>query len=253
MKPKRSLGIGIAVAAALVTSACAAGQQAQTAYEKPTLDGVNADIGSIHIRGMVIDPPVASAHYSSGDNTTVKVIFVNTGNKPDELVSINSPAISDWGTFKSLGVAEPVLNPSTSQSTTAPASASATPSTTPTKHRSSTSATASPSASGSSSTTRTRTRTASPSPSQSTSAAPLPTPNRLVKIPPNSRVSFGTPEATAVLAFLSFSQDVWPGTTIPITLRFAQAGSITIQVPIGLDGNANGQTVPALVSPSVNA
>jgi copper(I)-binding protein len=249
VKPKRTVGIGIAVAAALLTSACAAGQQAQTAYEKPTLDGVNADIGSIHIRGMVIDPPVSSAHYSSGDNTTVKVIFVNTGDKPDALVSINSPAISDWGTFKSLGVAEPVLNPATSQSTTAPASPTATPSTKPTKHRSSTSATASPGASGS--TSETKTRTASPSPSPSTSAAPLPTPNRLVKIPPNSRVPFGTPETTAVLAFLSFSQDEWPGTTIPVTLRFAEAGSITIQVPIALSGPGPAQTVPEPSSSSI--
>src|SRR4051812_20716692 len=54
VKPKHLLGIGLAVAAALLTSACAAGQQAATANAKTTLDGVNADLGTIHIRGLVI-------------------------------------------------------------------------------------------------------------------------------------------------------------------------------------------------------
>src|SRR4051794_25358178 len=43
VKPKRTLGIGLAVAVALLVSACAAGRQAATANQKNTLDGVNAD------------------------------------------------------------------------------------------------------------------------------------------------------------------------------------------------------------------
>lgn len=190
MKPKRTLGIGLAVAAVLVSSACAAGQQAATANEKNTVDGANADIGMIHIRGIVVDPPTLS--YKSGDSATVKVVLVNTsGTKSDMLTSVTSPVFSDWGTFSTTAQADAVLAADASQ------------------------------------------------PAKKKSASPLPTPNRQVLIPAGARASFGTPESTGALVFLKFTKDVYPGTTIPVTLRFAQAGTITIAVPIGLSGSVN--------------
>jgi copper(I)-binding protein len=76
------------------------------------------------------------------------------------------------------------------------------------------------------------------------SAAPLPAPGQRVIVPAGSRVSWGTPEATGALVFLKFTKDVFPGTTIPVTLRFAQAGSITISVPIGLSNSINTSPIP---------
>ena len=107
VKPKRTLGIGLAVAIALLTSACAAGQEASTANEKNTIDGVNADVGPIHIRGMVIDAPTLL--YKKNDSATVKVVLVNTSAKPDQLTSLTSPAITDWGTFNTAAAADAVL------------------------------------------------------------------------------------------------------------------------------------------------
>ena len=186
MKPKRTLGIGLAVAIALTTSACAAGQQASTANEQNTMDGVNADIGMIHIRGMVLDPPSATS-YKPGEGATVKVVIVNVGTKPDLLESITSPIVSDWGAFSSPADAAGQLAPSSAPS----------------------------------------------------AGSPQPTYNRQIVIPAGGRTSFGTPESTGALALLHFKKAVYPGTTIPVTLRFAQAGTITISVPIGLSGSIN--------------
>lgn len=192
MKPKRTLGIGLAVAIALLTSACAAGQEASTANEKNTIDGVNADLGPIHIRGMVIDAPTLL--YKKSDSATVKVVIVNTSTKNDMLVSMTSPAITDWGSFNTVAAADEVLAADTSR------------------------------------------------PGKSNGSLPLP--NRHVLIPAGGRASYGTPESTGALAFFTFTQDVYPGTTIPVTLRFAQAGAITISVPIALSNSANTSPIP---------
>lgn len=189
MKPKRTLGIGLAVAIALLTSACAAGQQAQTAYERSTQDGTNADIGPIHIRGMVIDSP--TLFYKKGDSATVKVVLVNTSrSKSDLLRSISSPAVTTWGTFPTTADANAVLAANGAQS------------------------------------------------NQSSSAS-LPTPDRNILIPAGGRTSFGTPDATGALVFLNFTRAVYPGSTIRVTMEFAQAGTITIAVPVALSNSVN--------------
>lgn len=189
MLPKRTLGVGLAVAAAaLLTSACAAGQQAATANEQNTVDGVNADIGSIHIRGMAIDPP--TLYYKKGDSATVKVVLVNTSQtKADLLDSVTSPAVTTWGTFNTTAEADAVL--------------------------------------------------AANQPGAASSSAPPPTPDRQVLIPAGGRASYGTPESTGAMVFVNFTRDVYPGTTIPVTLHFAQAGTITVQVPVALTASVD--------------
>lgn len=90
-------GVGAAVAAVLLTSACAAGQQAQTANQKPTLDGTNATIGSIGLRGLAIEAP-SGPSYAVGSNPAIKVVLVNSGLKADALTSISSSEATGWGT-----------------------------------------------------------------------------------------------------------------------------------------------------------
>jgi hypothetical protein len=186
---KRALGVGLAVVSALLTAGCAAGQHAATADEKPTIGGVNGDLGSIHIRGMLVEPPRGSS-YDSGDDAQVKLVIVNVGSKSDLLQSISSPAFADWGAFKTTGDAAAALDPEPS------------------------------------------------------ATAAKPTPSKQVLIPAGARVSWGTPESTGALAVLSLADQVWPGTTVPMTLTFAQAGSITLRVPIGLSGSPNTSPIP---------
>lgn len=197
----RVLGISIAAAAALVTSACAAGQQAATANVRTTLEGINGDVGAIHVRGLLIEAPSGvQLSYPVGGDAEVKAVLVNVGNSTDRLVSITSPAVSDWGTFANTADAEAVL--------TANASATST------------------------------------STSPSASATPSPQPNRSVPIPAGGRVSWGTPESTGSLVIFGFSKPVYPGTTVSLTLRFANAGSLTLSVPVELGGSPNLSPIP---------
>jgi copper(I)-binding protein len=192
---KRTLGIGLAVAGALLTSACAAGQQAATAYERSTQNGADADVGSIHIRGMVIDPPTLS--YKKGASATVKVVLVNTSQgQSDLLQSITSPDVSDWSSYNTTSQADAVVAANGSQSVAG-------------------------------------------------------TPNHQVLIPANGRTSFGTPESTGALVLLHFTRRVFPGTTIPVTMRFAQAGTVQLSVPVALSSAPGGATIPAPSTSSI--
>ena len=90
-------GVGVAVAAALLTSACAAGQDAQTANQKPTLDGTNVSVGAIDLRGLSIEAP-SGVSYAPGSNPAIKLVLVNSGHSTDQLTSITSSDASGWGT-----------------------------------------------------------------------------------------------------------------------------------------------------------
>ena len=189
----RRVGLGVAVAAALATSACAAGQQASTANERPTIDGVDGTVGAINLRGLNIEAPSAgSVSYPVGSDVAVKLVIVNNGQQPDQLKSITSAAFSGWHAYASTDQAEAVIAESSPSATT-------TPTTTPT---------------GS------------------------------VKIAPGTRKSWGTPEAKGALLLLGTTRVLHPGTAVRITFTFAQAGSVTLAVPIALSGSPNTSPIP---------
>lgn len=96
------IGVGVAVATALLTSACAAGQQAQTANELPTLDGVNASVGAMDLRGLAIESP-SGASYAPGSDPAITVVLVNSGRDADSLTSISSASATGWGASASIG------------------------------------------------------------------------------------------------------------------------------------------------------
>jgi hypothetical protein len=206
--PARRIGIGIVVAAALLTSACAAGQKAATSVEKPTLDGTNADVGSLHLRGLVIEAPAGQTpYYRVGTDPVLRLVIVNSGEQSDRLVAISSPAVSDWGAFATSAAASAVK-----------------------------AAAASPSSSSSSS---------SGAPSTSTQ---LPTPTRSIPIAAGGRVSWGVPESKGALLLLHATKSLYPGTAVPITFTFANAGSVTTQVPVALSLSPHSSVIPASTS-----
>jgi copper(I)-binding protein len=117
----RRIGLGLVMAAAmLVTSACAAGKQAQTANERPTIDGSNAQIGDIALRDIAIQAP-ASGTYETGQDAVLIGIIVNDGAKPDQLTDVTTKAANGWGAFKSASDASAVA---TADQAGTPASAS---------------------------------------------------------------------------------------------------------------------------------
>ena len=203
----RRVGLGVTVAAALVTSACAAGQHATTAEQLPTLDGANGSVGQINLRGLhIVAPAPGEVNYPAGSDVAVKLVIVNNGRQPDRLTSVTSPAFSDWGTYATTAEADAVV---------AANSATATPT------------------------------------SQGTRATPQPSSSKSVRIGPGLRTSWGTPESKGALLFLNTTKVLYPGTTIQVAFTFAQAGSVTLAVPVALSGSPNTSQIPEPSSSSI--
>lgn len=132
----RRVGLGLVVTAvgvALLTSGCAAGQRAHTAEELPTIPGANADLGSIHLRSALIEPPSGTtAFFPKGSDLSVKLVIVNSGATADTLTgsSITSPAFTSWGSYASTADAAAVVS-AAAQPSGSSASAAALPSPAP--------------------------------------------------------------------------------------------------------------------------
>lgn len=94
----RRIAVGLAVAATLATSACAAGQRSETSEELPTLDGINADVGKVALRGLAVLTPDA-ATYPKGSNPQLRLVIVNNGPSTDQLTSVSSSISTGWGSY----------------------------------------------------------------------------------------------------------------------------------------------------------
>jgi copper(I)-binding protein len=97
----RSVGLGAVAAGLMLTSACAAGQYAQSATEQETIDGTSARVGTMTLGGLAIETPSNGVSWSSGSNVPLKVVVVNSGQRPDTLTSITSPQITGWAVYAS--------------------------------------------------------------------------------------------------------------------------------------------------------
>ena len=203
----RRIGIALAVAAALLSSACAAGQHAQTADEKPSLDGTNASVGAIDLRGIAIEAPSGSTvYYPAGADMQLKIVIVNNAEQDDQLTSITSPAIRGWGAYETTADADAVLNAHAASS--APASGT-------------------------------------------TTDAPLPSAQKSVPIVGNGRVGYSTPEAKGALLLFGATKSIYSATSIPLTFTFANAGQVTVQVPVALSSAPPSSVVPEPSTSSV--
>lgn len=102
----RRLGIGVvAIAATLLTAACATGQNAMTAEEVPAIDGTQATVGKIDIRDISIQPPSAKS-YSVADDVELTFVVANTGTTSDALTRISSPDFTSATFFASASNAD---------------------------------------------------------------------------------------------------------------------------------------------------
>jgi hypothetical protein len=87
----------VLTSAALITSACAAGKDSQTTEERPSLDGANADIGKIALRGIAIKTPTDGV-YAKGADVDLTGVISNDGGTDDGLVSIATTSATAWTT-----------------------------------------------------------------------------------------------------------------------------------------------------------
>jgi copper(I)-binding protein len=209
----RSVLAGLVVAGGLALAGCGAGQVAQTALAKPTVDGQMAQLGPLAIRDAALEYP-AGGVYERGSEARLRMVVVNSGIAPDSLVSASSPVatdvtISEGGPAGATGGAtpEPGGSPSETASPSPTGTAAATPSAT---------------ASG----------TAAPSPSPEATPTASGTPeNARIQIPPNGYVSFREDGPRVLLTGLT--QQLRPGQNLQVTLTFANAGSVTMTIAVG--------------------
>lgn len=103
-EPRTARRVGLtvlAMCALLITSACAAGKQAQTSNEKPTLDGSNGDVGKIALRAIAIVSPPNGTSYPKGQDALLTGVISNQGGTSDSLTKISTTAAGGFGVFAS--------------------------------------------------------------------------------------------------------------------------------------------------------
>jgi copper(I)-binding protein len=190
----------VAVGAALLTGACAAGQVAQTADEKPSLDGTNGSVGTIDVRGVAFHAPSGSS-YSGGSSVPLSAYIVNNGTSADRLVKVESPAFSGgWDV-----VSTPSLLPG-------------------------------------------------PSGAPAPAPASKPVSGRPQKIAPGTAIGLGlqnlsssgagSPESLVLLGLGKSFAPLFPGMSAKVTFTFANAGKVTLTVPVELKSTPNTASLP---------
>ena len=245
---RRTAAFGaIAVTAALLTSACAAGRVAQTANQRPSIAGVNAQVGTMAIRDLSIEAPPQGTYYPTGSALRLTGVFVNNGTSSDLLTDISASSVTGWGAYSSITDGDQVVaaasasaagtTPSAASSpagvpvsASAPTSASSIPSSTTSPDE--TSSGPAPSSDSSSPSDSSSSSSDSATPSAAPTTASLPQAAQTVRVPNGSRTVYGTPTATGALLLLGTKSRLYPGTTVTLTLTFARAGTVSVAVPI---------------------
>lgn len=196
---------GTGVAALLAGTGCSAGQIAETAKVRSAVPGANADLGDIALRNLTVLYPDSHV-YSAGDDARLVVRIVNTGGTADTLKGVSTDAADSVTIFSLKADAGVSASPSGTPSGTPSGSPSGTPSGSPS---------AGPSAS------------ASVAPAGSTDiSVPLP-PRQLVQLDPNNKND-------QVLIVNGLKHDLRPGESLKVVFTFDKAGSITVNVPVGV-------------------
>jgi copper(I)-binding protein len=212
---------------------------ASTSNQKAVEAGTQADAGSIAIRGLLIEAPTGrTPYYDVGDDAPVRVVIVNSGPKADLLTGITSSAFTSWGAFRTTADGDAVAAAANPPSTLALAPSSAPAS----------GSNASGSSAAATGTSTSGTAASSTPAAPSSAAAQLPTPSTSVTIPPGQRVSWGVPDAKGALLLMHLKQRVYPGSTVVLTFTFANAGSVTVRVPVALSSVPDFSVIPAPTS-----
>jgi copper(I)-binding protein len=207
---RRRIGIGLlAVCATLLSSSCATGQQAQTANEVPAVDATSGGVGAIQLHDVALASPPDGKSYRAGDDAELQLVIVNDGRSTDSLLSVSTPAASSYRVFASAAQASAAASPGASTSSSAAPSPSAAPA-----------SSAAPSSSAASS--------PSTAPASSAAAPPAPAP---LGVAAGQARAFGVVAADPVLV-VHLTRTLFPGPSVPITFTFANAGSVTLPVPV---------------------
>jgi copper(I)-binding protein len=209
-RPLRKLvpAVALGVSALLGIVGCSAGQVAQTAEMEPAVNGNTGQVGTIALRNVQVAYPENGEAYKAGEDAPLLLSIVNTGGEDDELVGVTSPAgeVELIGNASiPAGTALHVVLPEGGESS----SSSATTTTTETSGSSETSGSEAPG-----------TGTSEPAGSSSTS------------VTSTDSQDIAPVVGTMSLVITGLTADLPYGKNVPVTFEFANAGKVTIQLPI---------------------
>ena len=204
--PRRRAGrsrvvlVGLGAIGGLLLVGCGAGQQSQTAEQQPTIDGQNAQVGSVALRDIALAYP-ESGVYEEGSSAPLDMIVINEGEQPDALVEVRTD-VAERVTFVISGAGESPEIPATGTATATPS-----PSET---------GTASPSGS------------ATPSPSATGGESTI----SRIPIPAASLVAFRDGGPAVILEGLT--RELRAADVVTVTFVFERAGSVTTDVAVAV-------------------
>ena len=225
--PLRKIVPAVAVGLAALLVGCSSGQVTQTDSMEPAVNGNRGDVGDIALRDVVIAYP-ESGEYSAGDDAPLVLTIVNTGGTEDELVEVTSPAA---GEVELIGNARvpgrmslQVIVPDESAETS-----SSQPTTTGTTVPEESITDPSPPA-------ETGDESAAPPPDSEEPPTLSDTPDSEATETPTDSPSEEVGTMSIVLTDLV--QDLPIGRNVPVTFVFANAGEITVNLPIASPATA---------------
>jgi copper(I)-binding protein len=232
-----------AMVGAVAVAGCGAGQITQTSEQVAAVSGAHANAGPIAVRDIVIQfaekaggEPSANV-YPEGGDAPLQMTIVNTAATADRLVSASSPAAGSVQISGATDIAgdQAVVVAGVPEEAPAPTVA-ATPTTLPP-------GVVAPGAPA----TPSGAPTAAPTPTVAPTGPPNPAADNPVTNPTPGVGGFdpagpgqGTEEDPAAIdkgtqiVLVGLTEDIRSGLTYPLTLTFERAGSVTVNVPVGL-------------------
>lgn len=212
-RPLRKLvpAAAIGLSALLGIVGCGAGQVAQTAEMEPAVNGNMGQVGDLMLRDVQVAFPESGEAYTAGEDAPLTLTIVNVGGADDELVGVTSPA----GQVEIIGNAripartslEVVLPADTASASSEPESTTTTTTTT-----------------GTTGTSESET-TGSEEPSSETSAPQMSAELTETQLPPDVI-------GTISLVIRQLTGDLPFGKQVPVTFEFAEAGKVTVNLPV---------------------
>jgi hypothetical protein len=194
--------LGLAGAALVALSGCAAGQYAQTADETPAIDGVAVDIGTMNVRAVAVVAP-SQPSYPQGGSAPLQLVLVNAGQQPDTLRTVTTDVASGVTFYPSVAAMQSALGISTPTSSGATSAASSSGTSAASSSPSSTSGRAGPTLSG-------------------------------ITVQPTQRVSIGIVDTDPAIVLTGLTKPLFPAQSFRITFGFANSGSGTFAVAVHL-------------------
>jgi copper(I)-binding protein len=229
----RRLGAGLvsSAAGAVLLTGCAAGQQAQTVEQTPSIDGVQAEAGNIAIRAAGIASPESGTSYPKGATAQLRMVLINRANQPDKLVSVSSPVASEVqlsAASVAAGSSGGIASGSSPSASVPASSASAT-------------GPASTSAASSSTAGATSTPSVGASGSAGGSAASTP-----IDLPGRQSVQIGIGSGGPTVTLAGLTQELFPSQPVPVTFTFQSGASVTFTMAVQLSSEV--PTAPTVSS-----